>query len=201
VRKTIIAFIFILSGLVLGFGVFGRLASSGNVLQEPPPSPNSIVESSLAPVIAPVKEPSFISIPKINVRARVEQVGLDENNAMGIPQDENNAGWYKLGVRPGETGNSVIAAHYDKKDGSPAVFYSLSGLEKGDEIIVEDGDGKETRFLVTKTASYPLESFPLQEVFGKSDKQMLNLITCEGVYDKSSKLYSHRLVVFSEAIK
>jgi sortase A len=191
VRKTIIAFIFILSGLVLGFGVFGRLASSGNVLQEPPPSPNSIVESSLAPVIAPVKEPSFISIPKINVRARVEQVGLDENNA----------GWYKLGVRPGETGNSVIAAHYDKKDGSPAVFYSLSGLEKGDEIIVEDGDGKETRFLVTKTASYPLESFPLQEVFGKSDKQMLNLITCEGVYDKSSKLYSHRLVVFSEAIK
>lgn len=38
----------------------------------------------------------------------------------------------------------------------------------------------------------------LEEVFAKTDGKYLNLITCEGVFDRASRNYSDRLVVFTE---
>lgn len=199
-RRAVSVFILILCLAVLGFGVSGRLVRSGSILPSLAPSPDSGQLQPLNSPVAHIAVPAFISIPKLNIRVKIEQVGLDSSNAMAVPSDENNAGWYNLGVKPGETGNSVIAAHYDKKDGSPGAFFSLNKLIPGDQITVEDSEGKEIKFRVTETASYKLERFPLQGVFGSYDKPRLNLITCEGVFDKNSSLYSHRLVVYSEAI-
>ena len=80
------------------------------------------------------------------------------------------------------------------------VFAKLDELEKCDELLVTDENGKNLKFKVTETASYKLEEFPLKAVFGANTKSRLNLITCEGVFDKSSRLYSHRLVVYSELV-
>jgi sortase A len=45
---------------------------------------------------------------------------------------------------------------------------------------------------------YPYNQFPLTEVFGDAEIPRLNLITCNGVWDKNSKNYSDRLVVYSK---
>ena len=123
---------------------------------------------------------------------------MDSQGRMDIPRKQQDVAWYDLGYKPGQTGNAVIAGHYDKADGSGSVFYKLSTLDTGDEIITQDGSGKELTFAVVRKENYPYDSFPLTTVFGSSDKKMLNLITCEGTWNKSTKNYSHRTVVFAE---
>lgn len=199
-RKSLIIFLLI-GGLVLGVGVFNSLVKSGEISEAPvhlsSPSPTTIQEFQTE--TSEVALPNSFSIPKLGVvNVMVESVGLDKESKMDIPRDENNVAWYNLGSRPGERGNTVIAGHYDKKSGAPAVFFEINKLKSGDELIVKDLDGKEHKYIVTEVKSYLLEEFPLIEVFGVGDKARLNLITCEGLYDKSSKLYSRRLVVYSE---
>ena len=144
-----------------------------------------------------VSPPNSIMIPDINLKTQVEQVGLNEKKAMADPANENNVAWYRPGVKPGEKGNAVIAGHYDDEDG-PSVFYNLAELDIGDTIIITDEKGKEHTFIVKNEEIYSKEAFPISKVFGKADNKNLNLITCEGTFDKKSQDYSHRLVIYAE---
>ena len=199
--KVFNIFIFI-AALVLGYGLFSSVTNFTKTETRPLAaisSPGSVSDVRGLSKVESALEPVSFSIPSIDVEnAKVESVGLDKENKMDIPKDENNVAWYNLGVKPGETGNAVIAGHYDKKSGDPSVFYNINKLKPGDELIVTDEKGKELVFAVTEVKTYELSDFPLQEVFGIGTKPRLNLITCEGNFDTSSKLYSHRLVVYSE---
>ena len=117
---------------------------------------------------------------------------------MDVPKTDHTVGWYKLGYKPGEKGNAVFAGHLDKADGSPAVFWKISDLKAGDKIMTTDSKGKSYTFTVTRLTKYPYDAFPLNEVFGNSDKAKLNLITCEGAWNSAERIYSHRLVVYSQ---
>ena len=200
-RKSFIIFLLI-GGVVLGIGVFNSLVKSGEINSVPvvtnSPSPTTENVLQVKPQ-SNINFPSTFSIPKLGIEnVIVESVGLDKEGKMDIPKDADNVAWYNLGARPGERGNAVMAGHLDKKDGSPAVFYEVSKLKPGDEISTTDKDGVKQTFIVKEVKTYELAQFPLEEVFGAGDKARLNLITCEGTYDKSSQLYSHRLVVYSE---
>lgn len=196
--------IFIFIGAVgLGFALFNNFSDVYKT--ETRPSLASVASSDPTSDVAglatidPILEPVSFSIPSLNVEnVEVESVGLDKENKMDIPKDENNVAWYNLGAKPGEAGNAVIAGHYDKKTGDPSVFYEINKLKPGDELIVKDAKGNNLIFAVTEVKTFELSKFPLQEVFGMSSKPRLNLITCEGNYNADSKLYSHRLVVYSE---
>lgn len=144
-------------------------------------------------------KPTSLTIPKLNLNnIEVEYVGLDQEGKMDVPKNPNNVAWFELGYKPGKNGNSVLAGHFDKEDGSPAVFYKLDNLDQGDKITLATDDGKEKTFVVRDKALYKLSEFPTEFVFGKSDKKMLNLITCDGTWDPTKKSYSNRLVVFTE---
>jgi LPXTG-site transpeptidase (sortase) family protein len=145
--------------------------------------------------------PQKLSIPKIGVTASVESVGLDSQNRMDVPRIADDVGWYRLGYKIGENGNAVIDGHLDKVTGKPAVFWNLSKLQSGDKIIVMDGAGKQFTYAVTQKAEYPYNNFPLQQVFGPASKPMLNLITCQGTWDKTTKNYSHRIVIYSQLME
>lgn len=168
--------------------------TANNNAQNPVNPPTAVPQQDFA-------EPQSISIPKINVNAPVEHVGLDGENRMDVPKDSDNAAWYDLGYKPGQKGNAVIAGHYDKKDGSPAVFWDISKLVPGDKIIITDVNGKELTFEVTRSEKFPYDNFPLQEVFGPSEDAMLNLITCEGSWNSTTGMYSHRSVIFSKLVE
>lgn len=148
-----------------------------------------------------ISAPQTLNISKINVSAAVESVSKDSEGRMDVPKDADNVAWYNLGPRLGEKGNVVIAGHFDRVDGSPAIFYNLANLNIGDEIEVTDASGSKFKYKVTDKKNYPVESFPLQEVFGATDKYRLNLITCEGTFNRSVNSYSHRTVVYSELVK
>ncbi|UOR12041.1 class F sortase [Halobacillus amylolyticus] len=98
--------------------------------------------------------PTNVKVPSIGIDAPVNEVGVLENGQMGVPKNDAVAGWFKPGTKPGNTGNAVLAGHVDNQSG-PAVFYYLKDLQKGDEIIVTNEEGKELTYVVQKSESYP----------------------------------------------
>lgn len=152
-----------------------------------------------APVARAVEAPFHISIPAIGVSTTVEWVGLDENGDMDVPSGYDTVAWYERGARPGALGNAVIAGHLDSP-GGPAIFYRLRDLEPGDEITVTTHDGEELRFVVDRAASFTPDNAPRYEIFGPSSRANLNLITCGGVFDRTTGAYDERLVVYSTLV-
>jgi len=146
-----------------------------------------------------VSQPVQFQIPKINVNATIEEVSLTSAGAVGVPKGIANVAWFALGPRPGERGNSIIVGHYGwYKNGTPAVFNNLNKLKPGDKLYVKDSKGVTVTFVVRE-----LKIFSAGEdssgVFSLDDgKAHLNLITCEGIWDKTQKTYSSRLVVFTD---
>ena len=161
----------------------------------------STIKPTSSQVLAIIDVPSKLVIPKLDINAYVEAVGKDQTGRMDVPKKDQDVGWWKYGFKPGEIGNSVIAGHYDRKDGGPAVFYNLGDLEIGDKLEIVDGNGKSLTFRVVRKEIFKDAEFPLQEVFGETDSKYLNLITCEGSFDRVTKNYSDRLVVFTKLVK
>ncbi len=142
--------------------------------------------------------PVRLIVPKIRVTATVERVGVTSDGAMDVPKNFMNAAWYDLGPRPGEEGSAVIDGHFDRKNGKSAVFNNLHKLRIGDKLYVEDEYGATITFVVRESRRYG-KNDDSSDVFSSNDgKQRLNLITCEGVWDRVSKSYSKRLVVFAD---
>ncbi len=151
-----------------------------------------------APHTPPAAPPQTLNIPKIGVHATVEPVGLDAKGAMAVPLRSSDVSWYDNGPAPGEAGNVAISGHLDTETGKPAVFWNLEKLEVGDTIEVVDVQGSKYTYIVTDKKTYDVDNFPLEEVFGPTDKKRLNLITCQGEYNEQRKSYSQRVVVYSE---
>lgn len=163
--------------------------------------PTLNVESSEKKVLSAMNQHEWkISIPKINVNANIQSVGLDKNGNMGVPSNFKDVAWYKHGPQPGEVGSAVIAGHVDNALGLPGVFNDLHKLAEGDLIHVKDSDGKLLMFRVIKKEIYEPEHTQNAEIFSMNDTARLNLITCDGVWIQSKKSYSERLVVFTELV-
>jgi len=145
-----------------------------------------------------VELPIRLKIPRINVDAAVKYVGVTPQGAMDAPKSPTEVAWFSLGPRPGEEGSAVIAGHEGWKNSIPAVFDDLHKLQKGDKLYVEDEKGMVAVFVVRELRIYD-QNGDTSGVFGSSDgKVHLNLITCQGVWNKNQKSYSHRLVVFTD---
>ncbi len=143
--------------------------------------------------------PKHLNIPKIKVDAIIEQVGLTADQLMGVPKEIANAAWFNLGPRPGENGTAVIDGHFGWR-GKLAVFDDLYKLERGDKVYVEDENGLRTTFIVREIKTFKENDYPLEVFNSKDNKPHLNLITCEGVWNKGEKSYSNRLVVFTDKV-
>jgi LPXTG-site transpeptidase (sortase) family protein len=68
-----------------------------------------------------------------------------------VPDNIFDVSWYSGSGRPGENGNILISGVAEglTKHG---VFYNLDSLEKGDEIILERGDGERFSYGIEKLA-------------------------------------------------
>jgi LPXTG-site transpeptidase (sortase) family protein len=142
--------------------------------------------------------PIRLTIPRLNVDAAIEDVGLTSQGAMDVPKGPADVAWFDLGSRPGEKGSAVIAGHEGWKDGIPAVFDNLHELQKGDELYVRDENGAIIAFVVREVRTYD-QNGDSSDVFNSSDgRAHLNLITCGGIWNATQKSYSNRLVVFTD---
>jgi len=167
--------------LIIAFATFFLLLLSrlnlGTI--EKSVSQNQIVNTTIS------GSPVRLTIPAINVNVVVEHVGVNTSGEMDVPSNTVDVAWFKLGPRPGEKGSSVISGHFDGKNGTAGVFNNLHKLEKGDKLYIEYDKGTFTTFVVRESRIY--DPGYAEEVFSSSDGVHLNLITCDGVWDKNKK--------------
>ena len=141
-----------------------------------------------------VELPKRLMIPAIGVDAGFEFVGLSADGAMDVPKDAAKVAWYRLGPRPGERGNAVVAGHVDW-GGKLAVFWALSRRKAGDVVEVTAADDRRYEFVVQWVRWYDASKAPVQEVFAQGDSTEITLITCGGEFDRSTRQYLSRVVV------
>lgn len=178
---------------------FPKIQKSSDVVPSVPSIKNRIiaapfqVEEQAIPA-APVR----LKIPKIHIDAFVEQRGVTVLGAMDVPEIPYNVAWFAVGPHPGENGSAVMSGHFGWKNSIPAVFDDLYQLHQGDKLTVEDEKGVITIFVVRELRVYG-ENENASDVFVSNDgKAHLNLVTCQGVWNKDKKSYSNRLVVFTD---
>lgn len=163
--------------------------------------------SATARVVSDQKEqvaalPIRLMIPAIDVDAKVQFVGLDEDGsgAMAVPSNFTDVGWYKDGVRPGMSGSAVIAGHLNGKKVPEAVFYDLDKLQIGDKVVIMSEESTEDIFTVVRVETYAYDA-PTADVFTSADgKSRLNLITCGGEWLPEENVYNKRTVIFTELL-
>jgi LPXTG-site transpeptidase (sortase) family protein len=145
--------------------------------------------------------PVRIKIPSIALDAAIEKVALAADGSMDVPKQPLDAAWYELGPRPGEAGSAAVAGHVDWLRGASAAFTDLHEVRPGDKIAVLDDTGAIVSFVVRESRRYDAAADAI-DVFSSNDgKAHLNLITCDGAWDKRAKQYSERLVVFADREK
>ncbi|MEX2621915.1 MAG: class F sortase [Egibacteraceae bacterium] len=165
--------------------------------QEPAPRERTPPELALARF-----EPVTIDVPSIGVRSVLQQVGLTAEHTMEVPTgpDYNDAAWYEHSSTPGSPGPAVIVGHVDSAIAGPSVFFDLGNLRPGDAVMVTRADGVVAVFRVDEVARYPKEDFPTELVYGDTDRALLRLITCGGVFDRATGHYRDNLVVFATLV-
>lgn len=194
-RLTSLLVIFAVAALFISNSFFNHTKQLTTV------SPAPLFRSTVA---APKNEqpspglPMRLKIPAINVDAAVESVGITSTGDMGTPKGPTGVAWYKNGPRPGEVGSSVIDGHFGWENGIPAVFDNLYKLHKGDKVYVSDAAGVTYTFVVNESKSYDPKADTAGVFLSSDGKAHLNLITCEGAWNKTQKSYSNRLIVFAD---
>lgn len=155
--------------------------------------------ASSLPASASSELPARLSIPKLKVDIALESVGLTTDGAVSVSKGLANAGWYNLSALPGESGSAVISGHYGPlKNGKMGVFTNLNKLRKGDKFFVKDIAGETTTFVVRESRHYKMTDDATEVFFSNDDRSHLNIVTCDGIWNKKTKRYSSRLVVFSD---
>jgi len=150
-----------------------------------------------------VSLPKHLLIPKLNIDADVQHLGITKNGNMAAPSNFTDVSWYKLGTVPGKVGSAVIAGHEDNAISLDGVFKHLEDLKVGDDVYVVGENGEKLHFHVTGSKIYPynLSGAELEKIFSAKDKARLNLITCTGVWLKEAKTNDNRLVIYTELVK
>lgn len=141
--------------------------------------------------------PVEVAVPVIAVRSRLVGLRLNADGTLQVPTDYGVAGWYSDGPAPGDSGPpAIIVGHVDSKAG-PGIFYRLSELRSGDAILVRRSDGTDVRFTVYRSAEYAKDKFPATQVYAAQSSPELRLITCTGVFNRSTGHYESNLVVYA----
>lgn len=155
------------------------------------------IASAASNAHAPAGLPVELTIPKINVHAPIEHIGLDGQGNVGVPQGNVDVSWFDAGPRPGEQGSALISGHYGIwKNNNHSVFDLLDTLKAGDAIYVTDDQGVTRTFIVQTTKVYSKDQ-KVPELFNRNDGSYLNIITCHGQWLANQKTYSQRFVVFA----
>ncbi|MGH7357916.1 MAG: class F sortase [Candidatus Rokuibacteriota bacterium] len=144
--------------------------------------------------------PVGVTIEAIGVRARVVPVGVEEGTTnIVVPPTVHTIGWFRFGPSPGANGSAVLIGHVDSRAQGPGAFFRLRELEPGDVVSVGFADGTRSTFRVVARRSFPKSGLPT-EVFQRSGRPVLTLVTCGGTFDPTTRSYADNVVVFAVPI-
>jgi LPXTG-site transpeptidase (sortase) family protein len=145
-------------------------------------------------------DPKYINLPTITAGGFIQTVGVDQNKQVAVPSNIHMAGWFRDSVKPGQKGLSIIDGHLDGKD-ADGIFIHLQKMKQDDTFTIEFGDGSTKQFKVTSITTVDTKD-AANVLFSQNPKatSQLNLITCGGTFDRSSRLYDKRVIVSSELV-
>lgn len=153
-------------------------------------------EADLPPVVHSIPA-ERLQIPAIGVDAPVVEVGYTAEGAMASPDGPYAVGWYPFSPTPGNPGNTVLSGHRDWRTGVTAVFWRLGELAPGDAVSVQLADGSSVDYRVVLSVLLAPDQMPIDEVVGPTREETITLITCEGSFDRASRDYDKRRVVWA----
>ncbi len=174
-----------------GAGTGGSAAPASPARSAPSPSVNRFTSVR---EYAGVAEPVRLRIPEAGVDTALERVGLTTDGWVEAPHRWDTAGWYRDGLRPGQSGPAVIVGHIDSKVG-PAVFHRLPRLRLGAAVYIDRKDGTTITFRVSGRRQVPKNAFPAAEVYADTLEASLVLLTCSGVFDPATGHYRDNTIV------
>jgi hypothetical protein len=147
--------------------------------------------------------PRYLKIPSLDVKSRIKSLGITSDGAVDAPWNIHDTGWYDGTIKPGsKNGVSLLLGHVSGVSG-PGVFKNIGSLNQKDAIEVERGDGVIIRYEVEKIVTVPVESIDMAEIlYGiEPGTQSLRLMTCAGSYNKDTKQFSSRTIVYANPVK
>lgn len=148
-----------------------------------------------------LNDPKRITIASIDIDALIQNVGVDQNTAIAVPNNIHIAGWFVDSVRPGEKGLSIIDGHVNGPTLNEGVFGRLKELAIGDRVQITLGDDTKINYRVHTTQDLPAEK-ATEALFSQIPTilRQLNLVTCTGEYDKVNQTYKNRYLVTLEQL-
>lgn len=119
-----------------------------------------------------------------HIGGRREQPGT----ALGV-------GWFADGPAPGAPGVAVLSGHAEFGY-SGGAFGRLGTLKPGAPVVVRDDEGREARFTVRRTATFPADEPDSTLVAPEGPGPELRLITSDGTHDLAG-IDSPRIAVYA----
>ncbi|MGW3866650.1 class F sortase [Streptomyces sp. NPDC005047] len=192
----------------------GRGGGAGDFGEAPatsaPVAPNAPAEtdqggtdlSDGTAAVAKEPEPIGLSLPRLDVAATVDPVGVDENSEVQIPVDPKRVGWYRFSPAPGAAeGSSVIVGHVDSDGRGLGVLVALNDVRKGDRVTVGRADGSTVEYRITSRRTVGKQDLAASGVFLRDGPAVLTMITCAGPYLPDKGGYQNNLLVTAAEVK
>ncbi len=148
--------------------------------------------------VSPQDLPSRLAIPKLNVDANVQRVGVGKSGSVAVPSNYTDVAWYRNSSVPGQPGGALFDGHVDNGLSLAGVFKQLNTLLPGDDIYVQTESGQQLHYVVTNLQTYPYQDVPMAALLDETGPSRMSLITCDGAWVQDKKTYDQRLVVYAE---
>ncbi|MEU5665544.1 class F sortase [Streptomyces longwoodensis] len=154
-------------------------------------------ETSRSPAArAPLAAPTRLLLPRLDLSAAVDPVGVADDGTVVVPRDPRRVGWYRFSPRPGASGgSSVIVGHVDSDDRGLGVLVALAEVRAGDRASVERADGSRVDYRVVSRRTVAKEALAASGAFRTEGPAVLTLVTCTGPYLPDQGGYRNNLVV------
>ena len=147
----------------------------------------------------PVVAPERLVASSVGLDLPVVPKGVDGRGEMALPERPTELGWYRFGAAPADDrGAVVLAGHVDSDRYGPGPLERAAGLRKGDEIEVRDAKGRTTTYEVVAVQRISKSDFDGDDVFTRTGRPVLRLVTCGGAYLPERGGYQDNLVVTAE---
>ncbi|MBG6225430.1 hypothetical protein IWX63_002002 [Arthrobacter sp. CAN_A2] len=174
-------------------------AADGAAPSNPGAPPTAVAEVPVQPADGALQPrdpaPVSLAIDGTDISVKVVDVGIEENNAMVIPDSFYEAGWYRYGPAPGaEAGNAVIAAHVDSLT-EVMPFAQLKDVPIGTIVTVGLEDGRSLAYAVSDVRNVPKATLNGSEIFKRDGDHELKIITCGGEWLPDEGDYEDNVVL------
>ncbi len=167
------------------------------------PSETEVSSQALANYRVDPELPRYLRIPDIGVNARIKSSGVNKKGAVDAPKNVNDVSWFNESAKPGnEIGASLLLGHVSGWS-VPGVFKKIDTLHAGARIEIEKGSGEKLVYEVTRGEKIPVDQVDMSKILGTEvvGQHDLKLMTCSGKYNKETKQFEDRYVIYAKILR